>query len=74
MWQEQRKLKALPERIAALEAEQHELSASLAEPALHADPLAAKAVATRLAAPDEELLTLLERREALETRHVNPLP
>lgn len=67
-WKEQRELAALPERIAALEAEQQDLAQRLSDPALYGDSQQAQAVATRLAAIDEELLTLLERWENLETR------
>jgi ATP-binding cassette subfamily F protein uup len=67
-WKEQRELEALPERIAALEAEQKPLTARLEDPALYHDPQAAQAVAARLAAIDEELLALLERWELLEQR------
>lgn len=66
-YKEQRELEALPGRIAALEAEQAGLQASLSDPDLfvRAPDQAAAAVA-RLAAIDEELLELLERWEALE--------
>jgi ATP-binding cassette subfamily F protein uup len=67
-WKEQRELETLPDRIAALEAEQTALSARLEDPALYAQPQEAQSVATRLAAIDTELLELLERWEALESR------
>jgi len=67
-WKEQRELEALPNRIAGLEAEQTTLTARLEDPALYEKPLEAQAVATRLAAIDEELLGLLERWENLESR------
>ena len=67
-WKEQRELEALPERIAALETEQQALTARLEDPALYGNPQEAQAVATRLAAIDEELLGLLERWENLESR------
>jgi ATP-binding cassette subfamily F protein uup len=67
-WKEQRELEALPERIAALEAEQQTLTARLEDPALYGNPQEAQTVAARLAAIDEELLGLLERWEALEAR------
>ncbi|MRR08976.1 ATP-binding cassette domain-containing protein [bacterium] len=67
-WKEQRELEALPERIAALEAEQAGLTARLEDPATYADAAEAQRVSTRLAAIDEELLGLLERWEALEAR------
>ena len=68
-WKEQRELEALPERIAALEAEQTALTARLEDPALYQqDPLAAQNASARLAAIDEALMALLERWEALEAR------
>jgi ATP-binding cassette subfamily F protein uup len=67
-WKEQRELAALPERIATLETEQKALTARLEDPALYGNPQEAQAVATRLAAIDEELLGLLERWENLESR------
>jgi ABC transport system ATP-binding/permease protein len=68
-WKEQRELEALPARIADLEAEQASLTRRLEDPALHAqEPKQAADVAARLGAIEEELLTLLERWEALEAR------
>ncbi|MCL2525229.1 MAG: ATP-binding cassette domain-containing protein [Betaproteobacteria bacterium] len=68
-WKEQRELEALPERIAALEAEQGELTRRLEDPAIYQrDPQAARQAAERLAAIDDEQMALLERWEALETR------
>ncbi len=68
-WKEQRELAALPERIAALETEQGELTKLLEDPAIYQrDAKAAQAAAERLAAIDDELLALLERWEALEAR------
>lgn len=68
-WKEQRELEALPERIAALEAEQAGLTARLEDPELYQrEPEAARQAAERLAAIDEELLELLERWEALEAK------
>ena len=68
-WKEQRELESLPERIAALEAEQKLLSQKLEDPALYqAQPQEALCCSTRLEAIDAELLTLLERWEALEAR------
>jgi ATP-binding cassette subfamily F protein uup len=66
-WKEQRELEALPDRIAALEAEQNTLTARLEDPALYQNNTEAQAVATRLAAIDEELMGLLERWENLES-------
>lgn len=71
-WKEQRELEGLPDRIAALEAEQAELTARLEDPALYQqDPELARQAAERLAAIDDELLALLERWEALEARGGN---
>ena len=68
-WKEQRELEALPTHIADLEAEQATLTRRLEDPALHAqDPKQAAEIAVRLSTIDEELLTLLERWEALEAR------
>ena len=68
-WKEQRELEALPEHIAALEAEQKALSARLEDPALYQGQSdEAGRCAARLEAIDAELLTLLERWEALEAR------
>ncbi|OHC69008.1 MAG: ABC transporter ATP-binding protein [Rhodocyclales bacterium GWA2_65_20] len=68
-WKEQRELESLPERIAALEVEQKELSQKLEDPALYqAQPHEAQRCADRLEAIDMELLTLLERWETLEAR------
>jgi ATP-binding cassette subfamily F protein uup len=72
-WKEQRELEALPDRIAALEAEQQALTARLEDPALYDKPQDAQAVAARLAAIEDELLGLLERWETLETRQ-RPAP
>ncbi|NJD25625.1 MAG: ATP-binding cassette domain-containing protein [Betaproteobacteria bacterium] len=71
-WKEQRELEALPERIAALEAEQADVAGRLADPGLYQrDPPAAQQAAARLATIEEELLALLERWEALEARTGN---
>ena len=68
-YKEQRELDALPDRIAALEAEQKALEAELADPALYQrDPQGATAKHTRFAAIDDELMALLERWEALGQR------
>jgi ATP-binding cassette subfamily F protein uup len=68
-FKEQRELEALPERIAALEAEQKDLSQKLEDPALYqGEPQEAQRCADRLEALDAELLTLLERWEVLEAR------
>ncbi|MGE5492302.1 MAG: ATP-binding cassette domain-containing protein [Actinomycetota bacterium] len=66
-WKEQRELEALPDRIAALEAEQQDITKRLEDPALYQnDPAAAQTHAARLAAIEDELLALLERWEILE--------
>ncbi len=71
-WKEQRELEALPGKIADLEAEQAALTAKLEDPALYqTEPAAAQQAAERLAAIDDELLVLLERWEALESRAAN---
>ncbi len=72
-YKEQRELEALPGRIAALETEQAELAARLADPATYqtqgaGDPASLKALNERAAAIEAELLECLERWEALETR------
>jgi ATP-binding cassette subfamily F protein uup len=70
-WREQRELASLPDRIASLETEQQTLAARLEDPALYGAPQEAQAVATRLAAIDEELLGLLECWEDLESRQAS---
>lgn len=68
-WKEARELESLPARIAGLEEEQKGLAARLEDPDLYrGDPAQAQAFSARLAAIDEELLSLLERWEALEAR------
>jgi len=68
-YKEQRELDALPARIAALEAEQKTLAAQLADPSTYQKPGAdLKAMNERAAAIEDELLTCLERWEALEAR------
>ncbi len=66
-YKEQRELDALPERLAALEAEQKALEARLADPGLYAAMGSSDyaALQARHAALDEELLAALERWEAL---------
>ena len=68
-YKEQRELEALPGRIAALEAEQAELAARLADPEVYrSDPRGAVTMQQRSTGIEEELLALLERWEALEAR------
>ena len=62
-----RELEALPKQIAALEAEQKQLTARLEDPMLYQSASdEAQKISTRLAAIDDALLALLERWEALE--------
>ena len=62
----------MPERIAGLEAEQAQLTTLLEDPAIYQrDAKAAQQAAERLAAIDDELLSLLERWEVLESRAGN---
>ena len=66
-YKEQKELEALPDRIAALEAEQQAVGERLADGAIYRDaPAEAKALNERAAAIEEELLQALERWEALE--------
>lgn len=68
-YKEQRELDGLPERIAALEAEQAALSAELGDGSLYgSQPARAAALAERLVAVEEEWLAALERQEALNAR------
>jgi len=68
-YKEQRELDALPERIAALEAEQASLSAELGDGSLYGtNPARAADVSQRLVVVEEEWLAALERQEALATR------
>ncbi|HVE54309.1 MAG TPA: ATP-binding cassette domain-containing protein [Ramlibacter sp.] len=65
-YKEQRELEALPAQIEALEREQKEIEAELATGAVYSDdPGRATRLATRSAAIEEELMTALERWEAL---------
>ena len=65
-FKEQRELDGLPERIAALEAEQQAIAAELANGTLYAtDNARALGLAARSARIDDELLAALERWEAL---------
>ena len=66
-WKEARELAELPERIAALEAEQKAIGERLADPALYqSQGQEAQRLSARLGEIDEQLLGLLERWEALE--------
>ena len=64
-----RELEALPDRIAALEAEQALITAQLADPALYQNAVNdAATLSARSAAIDAEILELLARWESLEAR------
>ncbi|MBX3606150.1 MAG: ABC transporter ATP-binding protein, partial [Piscinibacter sp.] len=68
-YKEQRELDELPGRIEALEAEQKSLLDLLADPQAYTrDPKAAIAAQQRHAQIDDELMTALERWEALGSR------
>ncbi|WP_169708763.1 ATP-binding cassette domain-containing protein [Trinickia terrae] len=66
-FKEQRELEALPEKIAALEAEQKTIGAQLEDGSIFAkDPQEGARLTERYAAIDDELLLALERWEELE--------
>jgi len=68
-FKEQRELEALPERIAALEAEQVLLHGRLADPAFYQEPAETQRLAQeRLAAVDAEIDAALLRWEVLEAK------
>ncbi|MGL1833242.1 ATP-binding cassette domain-containing protein [Rhodocyclaceae bacterium SMB388] len=68
-FKEQRELDALPERIAALEAEQAGLHRRMADPALYQqDPGEVVRVKARLDALEQEIDAAMQRWEALETK------
>ncbi|HEX6827886.1 MAG TPA: ATP-binding cassette domain-containing protein [Burkholderiales bacterium] len=68
-FKEQKELEALPDRIAALEAEQSALTERLSDPLLYeTEPREAERVAARLAQLEGEITAALERWEALESR------
>ena len=65
-FKEQRELDGLPDAIAALEAEQEEITQTLADGSLYAsDNARAIALASRSAQIDDHLMAALERWEAL---------
>ncbi|WP_153109351.1 ATP-binding cassette domain-containing protein [Propionivibrio limicola] len=67
-YKETRELAELPDRIAALEAEQKEVAVRLEDPALYQSaPQEAHALSERMAQIDDELMALLERWAALES-------
>ncbi len=66
-FKEQRELQELPDRIAALEAEQQQLTARLADPDVYRSaPHQVAEMQARYREIDDELLMLLERWESLE--------
>ncbi|WP_087658485.1 ATP-binding cassette domain-containing protein [Caballeronia terrestris] len=68
-FKDQRELDALPEKIAALEAEQKSISAQLEDGSIYAkDAKEGSRLSERHAAIDEELLVALERWEELEAK------
>ncbi|CAN7462839.1 ATP-binding cassette domain-containing protein [Trinickia sp. LjRoot230] len=68
-FKEQRELEALPQTIAALEAEQKAISAQLADGSIFAkDAQEGARLTERYAAIDDELLAALERWESLEAK------
>jgi ATP-binding cassette subfamily F protein uup len=68
-FKEQRELEQLPDRIAALEAEQGVLQGRLADPAFYQGPAdAVRDVQARLAKVDAEIDAALARWEALEAK------
>jgi ATP-binding cassette subfamily F protein uup len=67
-FKEQRELDALPATIAALEAEQQDITQALADGSIYAsDPARAAALASRSAEIDDALMQALERWELLGT-------
>jgi ATP-binding cassette subfamily F protein uup len=70
-WKEQQELNTLPDKIAALEAEQKDLTALLSDATSYQRiPEKARLAAERLSAIDDELMALLERWEALEDKTI----
>ncbi|MBL8290014.1 MAG: ATP-binding cassette domain-containing protein [Rubrivivax sp.] len=68
-YKEQRELQALPARIQALEAEQRDIAATLADPAFYArEARRAGELSRRHGEIEEELMACLERWEALSNR------
>jgi ATP-binding cassette subfamily F protein uup len=68
-YKEQRELAALPARIEALEAEQRDIEAQLADGAIYAsDPPRAAALHARSAQIEEALMAALERWASLDSR------
>lgn len=69
-YKEQKELDALPDRIAALEAEQVALSEALSDPATFADTTKVLQIQQRLSALDAELEQAMARWEQLEAKVV----
>ncbi|MEO7403534.1 MAG: ATP-binding cassette domain-containing protein [Burkholderiales bacterium] len=68
-YKEQRELAELPARMERLEAEQKALTAQLADPAFYqSEPAKVRAANDRVTAIENQLVTYLERWEALEAR------
>ena len=67
-YKEQKELEVLPNRIAALEAEQSGLHARLADPAIYADHTEATRLNARAGEIEAELMALLGRWEELEAK------
>ena len=68
-FKEQRELEEIPQRIAALEREQEEITATLSAANLYRDnPAHAKQLQERTSVIEEELLRLMARWEELESR------
>ncbi len=66
---EQKELDELPNKIAVLEKEQHDLSEQLADPDLYSDGTdKAQGINDRLSKIDDELMALFERWEVLEAK------
>lgn len=66
---EEKELKEIPEKIAAIEKQQVDYAEQLADPSIYADGNdKAEAINTKLAALEQELLALFERWEALEDK------
>ena len=67
-YKEQKELEALPAQIEALEAEQVDIAAQMADPEVYADHVRSAALHTRAAEIEEALLGMLGRWEELEAK------
>ena len=68
-YKERRELESLPAKIEALEAEQRELSTTIADPSFYKEPASAiDAALERATAIEHELAALMARWDALDTR------